>query len=68
MAHDLNDKSQDETDTPEARRQALKRFGRYAAAATPAVIMLLGAPASQAGWRGGWGRGGGHGRGHGGYH
>lgn len=51
----------------ESRRKILKKFGRYAAAATPAMIMLLEsnrqeAMAQNAG-RGGRGRGNGRGRG-----
>lgn len=65
MDHNSNDKSQAGTDTGEARRAALKRFGRYAAAA-PAAMVLLDAHESHAGGRKSFGRGYGP-RGHGGY-
>ena len=66
MDHNLNDKSQDGTDTGEARRAALKRFGRYAAAA-PAAMVLLDAHDSHAGGSKSRGRGS-KGRRRGGYH
>ena len=68
MAHNLNDKPEAVTDASEARRAALKRFGRFAAAA-PAAMVLLDAHDSHAGGRKGWGWGRrGRSRGRGGYH
>ncbi len=65
MDRNSNDTAQAGTDAGEARRAALKRFGRYAAAA-PAAMVLLDAHDSHAGGRKSSFRGYGP-RGHGGY-
>jgi hypothetical protein len=43
----------------QSRREALKRFGRYAAIAPTAMILLQSRESlAHGGWRRGWGRGG----------